>query len=310
MTITGEIVSEPTPDFRGDTLAADAAIGATSLLVTEMVDFDDDPDNTSPRWLVVGESAPMEYAAVDEDALTVTLVAPTTEAFEAGLPVTLWDPTVTGGGAKIVEYLAPVRLADGSGTVDAVIPHEKIPLNGIANLVGAQVGLAEDAGEWYVAQVYSRQAIVDQATIDVPFITLYRATGQSIPDSGDYTSIVNWQVQQTQAVDQFTVASGVVTIADAGLYLFTLAVNWAGNSSGRRYIQIVTTINGVDTILRTIPGAPPDALAMTQQIVVAYQAAAGESLRVEVRQTTGAALDIRGQTDGRLTALQIVRLQA
>lgn len=169
---TGVITSEPSPDWRGSTLAADAASGATVLSVDDTIDFDD--DDTRTRWLVVGESAPLEYVALDDEADTVTLAAPTTEAFEAGLPVVLWDPTVAGGGAKVVEYLAPVRLSDDSGTVDAVVPHELIPLNGIANLVGAQVGLFEDDGEWYVGQVYGREAVLDGSSIDpdtLPIVT-------------------------------------------------------------------------------------------------------------------------------------------
>lgn len=152
---TGVITSEPSPDWRGDTLAADATTGATTLTVDEALDFDD--DTTRARWLVVGESDPLEYVDVDYDANTVTLADPTTEDYEAGLPVVLWDPTVPGGGAKVIEYLAPVRLSDGSGTPDAVIPHETVTLNGIDNLVGASVSLVEDRGEWYVDQIYGRE---------------------------------------------------------------------------------------------------------------------------------------------------------
>lgn len=153
---TGVITNEPSPDWQGDTLAAAATTGATSLVVDEALDFDD--DDTRSRWLVVGESDPLEYTAVDHDTNTITLAVPTTEDYEAGLPVVLWDPTAD---AKVIEYLAPVRLTDGSGTVDAVIPHEKIPLNGVDNLVGASVSLTEDGGEWYVSQVFAREATLD-----------------------------------------------------------------------------------------------------------------------------------------------------
>jgi hypothetical protein len=308
----GFIDSEPSPDRQGDTLGADVVATDTVLEMAETaMDFDRDDTDTT-WWLVIGDSDPLQYESVDLDADTVTLTEPLAADYEAGLPVTLWDPTVPGGGAQVVEYVASVRLSDGSGTALATIPHELIPLNGVGNLVGASVGIDdEDDDEWEVKKVYSREAAVDQGAIEVPFLTLYRSANVSIADSASFAALTGWTVQgEAETYLTPDAVTGEVTVAQGGLYLFTVAVNWAGNTSGRRYIRIMTTLSGVSTVLRTIPGAPPDAQAMTQQIVVAYQVTAGETVRVEVQQTSGAALDVRGDAAGRLTAFQIVRVQA
>lgn len=153
-------------DWRGDTLAADAAAAATELQVAEAVDFDEDGG-----WLVVGESDPLEYLSVtdpeDGTPATLTLADPLEEDLEAGLPVVLWDPSVPGGGSRVVEYLASVQLSEDAGVTDAVIPHEQIPVAGIENLIGASVSIEEDdEGEWWVAYVHGREPVVDGGKID------------------------------------------------------------------------------------------------------------------------------------------------
>lgn len=153
-------------DWRGDTLAADAATTDTELQVAEAVDFDEDGG-----WLVVGEGDPLEYLSVDdpEDGTpaTLTLASPLDEDLEAGLPVVLWDPTVPGGGSRVVEYVAAVQLSEDAGVPDAVIPHEQIPVAGIENLIGASVSIEEDdEGEWWVAYVHGREPVIDGGKID------------------------------------------------------------------------------------------------------------------------------------------------
>jgi hypothetical protein len=48
------------------------------------------------------------------------------------------------------------------GPILATIPHEKVPLSGVDNLIGASVSLAEDdSGAWFVDQVLGREALMD-----------------------------------------------------------------------------------------------------------------------------------------------------
>lgn len=164
--MTTGIVTSITQDWRGDTLAVDAAAAATELQVADGVDFDEDGG-----WLVVGDADPIEYTALEdpEDGTpaALTLADPLPDAVEAGLPVVVWDPTVPGGGSRVVEYVAAVQLSEDAGSPDAVIPHQLIPTSGVGNLIGASVRILEtDDDEWEVDTVLGREPVVDGSKID------------------------------------------------------------------------------------------------------------------------------------------------
>lgn len=167
MTTTG-VVTSVTPTYRGDTLAAATTATDTLLWVEDAGDFAEEDDFTSgDQWLVVGDSGPIQYVASDMDSDVLTLANPIGTAFEEGLPVRLWDPTVPPAGAPVVEYLAYIQLADETGTLSATIPHEMVPLAGVDNLVGAQVAIVEtDTERWEVAAVMGREPIIDGTKID------------------------------------------------------------------------------------------------------------------------------------------------
>lgn len=159
MSATG-VVDAITQDWQGDTLDAAASAGTTLLSVFDAGDFSEDADTLTRYLLVGGEATPRQYVDVDKDADTVTLAATVGgSGLEAGLPVVLWDPTVGGVGAQAVEYVATVTLDDGSGSPDAVIPHDLIPTTGVDGLIGATVSIdqEDDDDDWYVAHVLGRE---------------------------------------------------------------------------------------------------------------------------------------------------------
>jgi hypothetical protein len=297
-----------TTDWRGDTLAAPVMLLDDVLEVADTSDFDEEDGG----WVTIADADPVAYTTVDHDASTVTLAAPSAAAHEEGDPVVVWDPTVPPLGAKVVEYVASVMT--DHGPMDAVLPHAVVPLAGVDRLLGASVALDDDdAGEWYVSQVYGRESTIDQSFIGIPFITLYVPADASWPNdtTSTYTTIDDWAVGDF-AEDIFThdPATGRTTVLEDGFYLFLVAVRWNGNTSGRRYIQLWTTPGGVDTLIRDVPGSPADSAAFTQQVNIALPLAAGESFYVKARQTSGAALDISGSPSGIYTMMQAVRLQA
>lgn len=148
------------PDRRGGTLVTGTAATDLVLELEDATDFDE-----AGGWLVVADSDPIPYAAVDDDAELVALTAPVGGIYEAGLPVDIWDPTVSPAGARMVEYLATVDTADGQ--LKALVPHELIPAAGVDNLEGASVELSQtDEGRWYVSQVYGREMVLDLSTAD------------------------------------------------------------------------------------------------------------------------------------------------
>lgn len=302
---TGVVANEPSPDWRGDTLAADVASAASTLTVDEALDFDEDA--TRSRWLVVGDSEPLEYVDVDFDTNVITLADPTTEDYEAGLPVVLWDPTAN---AKVVEYLAPVRLSDESGTVDAVIPHELVPLNGVSNLVGASVSLYEDGGDWYVGQVFAREAVVDSTTIDSTgqsYVTtrLYGSSDtQAIADS-TWTNLGvsgSWVTVPTLENPDFTFddVAGAAEILVAGWYLIDAQVRWVSNATGNRRLRIASygQTHAIPVLFDDVELARqsvgPQSGQVSQHLHHLVQLQTNDSIRVQCWQNSGGSLDLIG----------------
>lgn len=193
--MTTGVVETINTDWRGDTLSVAFTSGGSVLPVSSVVDFDDEVGG----WLVVGDSAPLAYTGADEDASTVTLAAPLAVAYEAGTPVNLWDPTVGTAGAQVVEYVATVVLHDGTGTVDAVIPHALIPTSGVTLLEGASVRIAAtDDADWYVEAVLGRDPQFDGSLINRIAIGQTEAAAVSETFSG--TSLpTGWTATKTDS---------------------------------------------------------------------------------------------------------------
>lgn len=170
------VVVSVNPTRRGDTLAADVSAADVLVFVEDSGDFAEDDDFVlGEQWLVVGDSVPMRYIGNDVDTGALTLNEPVGAIYEAGTPVLLWDQTVQPDGAEATEYLANVQLADGSGVVPAVVPHELIPLAGVDNLNGAAVEVTETAPQqWEVSAVNGRVPLLDASSIDLT----------TLPDSG------------------------------------------------------------------------------------------------------------------------------
>lgn len=304
------VVTAITTDWRGDTLAADVSSGATVLPVSSVVDFDEDGG-----WLVVGDSAPKAYLTVDEDANTVTLAGAVGAAYELGLPVDIWDPTVTGGGAKVVEYVATVELHDNTGSPDAVIPHDTIPTSGTELLIGATVRIAEDAGgDWYVAKVVGRTPVVNQTFVEAPMVSLTKAADQAVADSTTVT-ITSWTASPGTKEGFFgwgnehmaprSDFSGV-DILSPGAYLVIATVDWANNTSGGRTSNLVLSRAGVDVETTQVAGAPAPGGRSTQQVQRLFVAEGNEAVKVTVSQSSGGSLNVRAN----LTSLQVLRVSA
>lgn len=143
-------------DFRGASVTVDAPIGATVLEVDTTVDFS---DVGAGELVIANGTTPLVYASVDEDAATITLAEPLTEAVDAGTGVRLWD---SESGATTVEYKAGVVDEDGE-SFTAILPHTLIPLSGLGALIGASVSVDDDLR---VVEVYGREGVIDGTSID------------------------------------------------------------------------------------------------------------------------------------------------
>lgn len=303
--MTVGVVSDTTTDWRGSTLSAGTSVGTVVLAVEETVDFDEDGG-----WLVVGDSAPKQYLTCDEDAATVTLAAAVGAVFEAGEPVNIWDPSVSGGGAQVVEYVATVDLADDSGAVDAVIPHSMIPTSGIDYLVGASARLAEaDDGEWYVGEVLGRDVRVDPGSIGSPMFRAQLLADVQIAHNIQ-SRIVDWDVSLFDfSAYNFINAFGELQVLSDGTYLVTVVIKWVNNTSGRRSVKLITSFAGADREEVDISTGVADNGSSTLTVSVPVDMVALSSIRAEVLQTSGAALGVKGDAAGTQTFFRVVRLR-
>jgi hypothetical protein len=164
-----------------------------------------------------------------------------------------------------------------------------------------------------LVEVPGRVPVLDQAFIDAPLISLYQASNVLWSSSTSYAPLTDWTVKKQIGVDFDPVnGSAVFTQEGLGRYLVVVVVNWDGNSSGLRKARLVSTIDGTDEVLRFITGSPPDAQAYVQQMVVGdFDAVvAGQELRVDAFQSSGAALNMQGNAPGTQTVFSLTRLQA
>jgi microcystin-dependent protein len=95
---------------QGSELAADVALGALQLTITNPVDFDEDGGTLDLN------GAQLDYSTIDMDTGIITLVSATTAAATAGDRV-----NVVSGGQVAIDYVAFTSLGDGD-EIEVVIP--------------------------------------------------------------------------------------------------------------------------------------------------------------------------------------------
>ena len=238
------VVQSVTPVRAGGTLTADTASGDTVLLLDDAADFAEDAA-TVARWLVIGDDdTPRRYGSVandDEAQESVTLSSTVGAVFEAGTPVTVWDPEMASEDKRVVNYKAAVRL-DGAGSVSVLLKHTQVQLAGAQTLVGARVSLEETSpGVWEVADVHGREPQIVGVDADGnPAVVigptgLASFTGEIGTAPPDEPGVFMFSlkdsrfgVQYTQPTIQFSVGASVdqpsiqaFTTGGSGLYLYS-----------------------------------------------------------------------------------------
>lgn len=316
MSTTG-VVSDVTPVFGGGTLAA--AVGATDdvLLLDDAGDFAE--DFSEERWLVVGSDlTPRRYVAVqnDEDSQeSVTLAAglPTGVSFEADLPVVPWDPAAEAEDKRMVEFKATVRLDGTDGAISATVPHHLIPLAGVTALSGASVRLVESGGEWSVDYVFGREPVLDSSSLTSPSAEIaLTADSANIPD-GEWTR-VEWDTSSSpwpypyfgRPVFGGGAWAGTLEASRSGRYLVIGTAVFIANSSGIRRARLVLVhADGTTEVLRNVTTAPTAAAKAAFQAIRSVYLEAGQSVGMDVVQTSGAGLPLSGAETGAKTALEL-----
>lgn len=296
MAVTG-VVLNVSPVTYGDALSADVAIGDTVLPLSSATAFEE--DFTEARYLVIGdETTPREYVSPtqnDPEAQQyVTLATPLDVAFEAGLPVTLWDPAAEADDKRASDVKAWVRLdsAPEGNPIQVTVRHNAQPTAGDYALEGANVTLVELDAEWYIEEVLGRTAAVDAAYVSNPNIgRLEIASAQSIPNAVE-TPISPW-TQDGNHPDLLLLGdsgkdTGLIWLA-AGTYLLIITVRFAAGSGTRRVKLFrgegVATEDVAET--RVAPAGSAGVAAQVSGIVRGQ-----DVLKVFVYQDSGGALNV------------------
>ena len=98
--------------------------------------------------------------------------------------------------------------------------------------------------------------------------------------------------------------SNTIELAEPGAFIIIVTVSWAANGSGARTVGLRIKRDGVDVDYTNVVGAPGENGFITQQLVRVFIAEGGETLQVEVRQSSGANLAISAAQ----TNVQVARL--
>lgn len=305
--MTTGVVTTVGPRFFGDTLTAATASGGLVLSVDDAGDFAEDEDFAGGlQWLTIGvgagSSGPLQYVAADEDADTVTLATAVGAVYEAGEPVRMWDPAIGTGGGHVVEFVATVRL-DTAGPGDSPVPAIIRPtdvmfaeVDDLKALVGAQVRIAQDPDaepddEWFVAEIIGQAPPIAARYVLAPRGLASRSTTFSVL-AGTTTEVPLLTRDATFSTDEWTLDAGRLTYHGPPCVAVVYAgVKWAANGTGYRR-AIIRQSSVLDSL--TINQVDPDTSGQPSYHSTAgvFTLADGESIYVDVRQTSGASLDL------------------
>ena len=205
-------------------LTADVLAADTVLPVTDASIFAEEDDFAEgPQWVVIGKGlTPVEYVATDTESSPLRRSPwPPRSATdsEAGLPVTMWDPSVQIDDKRSVEIVVKVALDEHPGEVPitASVDHAMVPLSGIDSLVGAQVTLADDDfDQWRVANVPGRASVVDSGYVQTPTVRARLVT--STPLAAGVWDTVMLTSSEKQDFD-YDPGTGVFTARRDGVYV-------------------------------------------------------------------------------------------
>lgn len=116
-------------------------------------------------------------------------------------------------------------------------------------------------------------------------VTADAGTGLSIANSADTT--LKFPTVTIDDDSAWNAATGIYTCATAGVYLFTLAVQWASNATGFRELQIIS--NGTPTEARGRASGAVDTGGRLS-ISMLVKLTAGQTVSPVAFQSSGAAL--------------------
>lgn len=277
MSLRGHVVAVISETL-GSKLVADAAAGATSLVVEYAGDFED-------SGTLDLNGARLAYSSwtsgeLEDDPDTITLAAPLAEAASEGDVV-----GVATAGATAVDVVARVTLGDGDA-VDVTLPFEQRPLWPVGDYdPPVPVEVSDDLMR--LVSVPYREAMVDGGSVWNPY-SIRRMSVATIP-TGTWTTLTAWENVESDLV---TDGDGW-TIVYPAVYLIGMQIVFSPNATGRRAVRLI--LNGDTTNPISVGGANADTGAGNPTYVSAFtqlRLVKDDVLTVQVFQSSGANLTL------------------
>lgn len=229
---------------------------------------------------------------VDGEELTSTVTAVALKIESNGLFV-----GATVGNPEGVDYESRLnkRQSSTSQKVNSLERSETIPTNAAGgdlsgnypNPVLANIGTA---GNYDRITTDGKGRVIAGTTSRRLYLT---KNGNLNTTTGTTTDVTGWTTVEN--VGGFTLASNVVTVANAGIYNLTLAVTFAANSTGQRSLGVV--LSGGRNFRVISPSNAANAQVTTVVCSLnSINIAAGETITLTARQESGGTLAINTDT--------------
>ena len=160
------------------------------------------------------------------------------------------------------------------------------------------------AGEDPTATLFNQQLRDNMLhLIKPPYSNGHQNADVSIASSGVWTDVTTWTID---ASDATTYAAGVWTVPTAGRYLCFATVSIAANTTGTRGLRpVVNGVVGQNILTPVVTTAGfQTTVALYNELVVG----AGQTVKYQVYQNSGGALNLRGDAAGLFSTAGVRRL--
>lgn len=286
-------VASITTNYHGATLVADAATGSTVLYVNDVAQFAVEGGSLRPAKSDGTYAPAVAYTAIDDDAASITLAAPTTIDLFNGSAVRVLD----ANGNYVVDVEADV-IDDANGSVATIDVHHsliRLLTNSVRAGVDESVVATRDAsGAWEVTRVLGKTPVLDAA-----HARRDRATSLAIATNTDVT--LTWDAFPTTR-GGMDVTSGVWTIPSDGRYPVTANVQFDGSVSTTGQRRVWFLLNGVwaGPAIRVDAAASGDTHLSVSGVLDCVQ---GDQITVMVRQNSGVSINVLAGSTATITGL-------
>lgn len=258
----------------GDSLTAAATVGATTLQVDFVADFNEDGGQLALNGATLG------YDTVDPDLETITLSSPLAVAAAVDDRVDVVD-----GGTVAAQWVADVSIDEGDN-VSATIPTalSRYFSEGTQDQPqSVQIGLDEH-NEYVVTTQPNVEPVFDGAAVWNPYVTA-NMLSFTVPDSA-WTQVTGWNSADLE-IQGMTLDDGVES-PYPGRYQVISRATFASNGTGRRGIRVIVDGVTAETFLNSADPSGQTFSPILDLVTITDQS----KVTIQVYQSSGAGLSL------------------